>query len=300
MTKSFIGGILLVFLLLAGIWFFAIKEYDYSGSFQINEVPGEVYQKLLIYNYKNFYKTEEVQRIPFKKIIHRALHGRDTIEVVWELTESNDPITIVKAGINHLNEPFWKRLKYLSASGGTKKEMANELSFFKTKLEKGSDLYKVKISGITDSPATTCACLSLENEAGKKAETMMKTINFLSDFILENQLQMTGRPRVIIKSWNPESNVIRYDFCFPIAEGSSYKATAPIEVKTLPSRRSIKAVFNGNYMFSHFAWARIVHYAEEQGIEVFNQPQEVFNNNPEMGGDPILWEAEIYIPLKKN
>jgi len=43
----------------------------------------------------------------------------------------------------------------------------------------------------------------------------------------------------------------------------------------------------------------LLDYAESHGIVVDKKPLEVFYSNPNFGGDELLWEAQIYMPIKE-
>ena len=53
-------------------------------------------------------------------------------------------------------------------------------------------------------------------------------------------------------------------------------------------------VFNGNYLFTHYGWYKLQDYAKKHDLNLSEQVLEVFNNNPEMGGNSIDWKTDIY------
>ena len=63
--------------------------------------------------------------------------------------------------------------------------------------------------------------------------------------------------------------------------------------------KAIKATYNGNYITSDRAWYALLDYAEKNDILIDKKPLEVFYSNPNFGGDELLWEAEIFMPIKE-
>lgn len=297
MIKTILAWTVLGFLLFTGLWYFYLKDSDYSISFKSSQSPGEAYQSLLYYPFdEEFGNSQIIQKVPFDKLVQEVEIDGEKHELTWNFSEESDFGSLVKIGINSTNS-FRNRLKLLFKSSKPQSTITEEIKEVKRNLEENSDLYSVKIIGKAISPATTCACISLKNGLDQKAFDMIKNISRLSDYIMESKAEMTAKPRIIVNSWDRESNIITYDFCFPIADGS----TAPpsgISIKEIPSANSLKAIYNGNYMYSHLAWMQLIKYAEDNNMEVQNTPQEIFNDNPEMGGDARAWEAEIFMPLK--
>ena len=60
------------------------------------------------------------------------------------------------------------------------------------------------------------------------------------------------------------------------------------------------AIYNGNYITSDRAWYALLNYADKNNISVDALPIEIFYNNPEMGGNALLWKTEVYLPLKSE
>ena len=177
-------------------------------------------------------------------------------------------------------------------------KLLEKMKIFKEDLEAVSKLFDVSYLGQTTSPAASCACLSLESPIENKAFQMMKSIDILSNFVLTHELEMDGKPRVDVKTWDLEEGFIRFDFCFPLQKIKEFPDHPLVFQKQISSEPALKAVYTGNYMFSHEAWFVLYDHALQEKLEVKKQPLEIFLNNPEMGGDGRSWEAEIYLPLE--
>ena len=161
-------------------------------------------------------------------------------------------------GINNKNESIKDRFLLLIGQNDFQQEMKAELQYFQKALVTNLDLYSVKIEGETVSPENNCACINIENKVDQKAFEMMKTIDILSNYILDHKLETEGRPRIIINSWDKTSKNINFDFCFPIVKMETYPEHLTIEIKDIPEAKSLKANFYGNYMFSHNAWFHLL------------------------------------------
>lgn len=297
MFKTIVGVAVLV-LTLTACWYFAIKKYDYSITFQTHTTAGETYQKLLYYKTGDAQELEIIEKQPFSKIIQNGKFLNVPVRLTWQFLKKNDTLSIVQIGVNHLQQPFRERIKVLFGPTPTQREVAHTLSQFQNSLLRDAAFYEVKIIGKTTTPMETCACIDLENEVDKKAFDMMSQIHVLSDYIRNNALEMTARPRIQVNRWDLKTNRISYDFCFPVKAGSIGKPHPWIVLKNFQGREALKAIYKGNYMSSHLAWIRLLDYAEKNNLQTVQEPLEIFQDNPEMGGDAREWETAIYLPLK--
>ncbi|QED37287.1 hypothetical protein FK178_05965 [Antarcticibacterium arcticum] len=289
--------IFLLLLFLLGVWYFGLKNYDYSINFNVSALPGEVYQKLLVYDYKILENPSVQERIPFKRLEQTATINDTGLNLSWRFEEKNDSISRIRVLVNQENR-FISRLQMLTGRNDIQKKISREAKRLKLALELDSEQYKVEIVGIEKSPAATCACISLENDVNKKAGDMMQTIGKLAAFLKLNNLEMAGKPRIQVNSWDLRAHTITYEFCFPVENKNITMPVNDIYLKDFPSKKSIHAIYKGNYMYSHLAWIRIHNYAEKTGYEINNSPLEIFQENPELGGDSRFWRADIYVPLK--
>jgi effector-binding domain-containing protein len=131
-----------------------------------------------------------------------------------------------------------------------------------------------------------------------KANGMMQNYALLSNVLVENEVQLNGRPFLEVTQWNMETDSIRFNFCYPIIQNKNLPKYPQLTYKEFESSPAIKAEYNGNYITSDRAWYILLDYARKQHLEVTGLPVEVFQNNPNMGGDELSWKAEVYMPLK--
>ena len=129
---------------------------------------------------------------------------------------------------------------------------------------------------------------------------MMESYPFLNSVIANNGIEINGIPFIETTDWNMQNDSIVFDFCYPIIKKDTLPTIKDIVYKEFIGMKSLKAVYNGNYMTSDRAWYTLLDYAEKNGIEVDKKPIEFFFNNPNMGGDALRWKAEVYMPLSDS
>ncbi|MBZ9630185.1 GyrI-like domain-containing protein [Salegentibacter sp. LM13S] len=287
-------GIPVLFLL----WYFVIKNNDYAITFETKALPSEIVYLIDSPVFDKMQINNSEIKSNFSQVIQDAQLGAEFYDLNWNIEPKNDSITKVKLSVTNQNNSLKDRFLLLIGQNDFQKKMRDEIVYFKDALTTYLELYKVKIEGKTSSPKNTCACITTDSKVDQKAFEMMKTIDILSNYILNNDLETLGRPRILINSWDKKAENINFSFCFPIAEMKTYPKDLLIEIKEIPSEKALKASFHGNYMFSHNAWLHLINYAEKHNIEVKTENiLEVFQNNPQLGGDESQWEAEIYLPL---
>lgn len=300
MAKPLLVGAIFFMLLSAGIWFFFFgREFDYTISFTTPHPKGTVYYTLLDHDYAEINVRDQEKVATFTQLEQSGTIDGDDISIVWKITAVNDSATRVTAGIINTRSPLEDRFRLLFRNE-QQQRVKEEVVGLKEELKAISEKTKTRIEGETLSPATTCACLSLENSVENKAMEMMRSIDYLSEFVLLHDLKTEGRPRVLVKNWDTGSKLIEFDFCFPLAEIPEFPEDPVIFERYIPSVPSLKVVYNGNYKHSHFAWMELLDYAEANDIQLLKTPLEVFNSNPELGGNAMNWEAEIYMPVKQE
>lgn len=296
MSKTLLIGGILFILIASGFWYLFGREYDYSINFKTSHPLSSVSYALQSYNYSDFTVSDQ-EVLSLRKIEQQGNLHSSPVLIHWNLETLNDSLTRVTADVKNLKSPVLTRLKLLFQEDPVQQGLKEEALLLRDNLEDLRNSFRVRIEGEASSPATTCACLTLENTVDLKAMEMVRSINYLSDFVFLNGLEPEGRPRVQVREWIIEDRFIEFDFCFPLKEGSVIPEDRIIFKKEIPSKPSLKATFNGNYTNSHYAWLRLLSYAEKRNLQVEKKPMEIFYNNPQMGGDPLQWEAEIYLPL---
>lgn len=298
MVKTILSGTVLIVLLVSGIWYFSVKQYDYSVSFDTEAAPGIVYQRVLGWEYKQLQHRSNEKISPFREMVQKVEINGFPLLLHWEFVTVNDSLSKIEVQVKNTEDPLEHRWRQLWGNDAEQKIVKKEIENIEETIEADREFYNITIDGEAISPKATCACIKLENEVGNKAFDMMKNIDYLSSYVNSNNLEMAGKPRVQVVEWDLITDKIEFDFCFPIQAPSALpQENSPIFIKDMESHKSVKATFNGNYMFSHLAWIQLLHYAEIHNISVERTPLEIFHDDPEMGGDGRQWTTEIYLPV---
>ena len=291
-------GFLMVGIIGAAIWYFAVKPYDYSIAFTTNTPSGIIYERIEYWPYESFSNAEILEENFDEEVKHQLNFKDKSLVIDWNISQINDSVNKVKAIVRHPESLVSSRLSLLTGKNKEQDSLKKELEIIRKSLEEDKSNYKIAIKGETKAPKTDCACMSLKGQLQQKAMLMMTNIGYLSDYILKYDLEMPAKPRVLVKSWDKETNEIKFDFCFPIIKKEGLSETDKIKLKTLPSFNAMHVVYNGNYLFTHFAWYKLQDYAKANHLKISDQILEVFNNNPEMGGTSIEWTTDIYTLIK--
>ena len=294
MLKKFSFG-LVVLLTLAGIWYFFIKSYDYKISFQTTAAPGSIYLRALHFMPD---RSKVLDRFPYESLVHRIDLAEADLKMNWQFIPMNDSVTRVETTTKTIENNFLERLKLLVGRSDSKKRIAEDLKTFRDLLEKDVDLFDVEVMGEALLPEAPCACITLESPMEEKATGMMQNIGLLQEYMKQHNLDLEGYPRVQVTKWDTSRDHINFDFCFPLAGSADLPKTSVIRIRKIQPQKALKAVFRGNYIFSHHAWLQLLNYAEMHGYEIVGNPLEIFIDNPELGGNSRQWEAEVFLPVR--
>jgi effector-binding domain-containing protein len=289
---SVLGIILLSFL----VWYFFLKPYDYLVSFKAKTFPGTINQSVKTWNKTlkgaTMEKTSNIlqfdQTIPYND---------STFLYQWSIKPINDSTSMVKVYVTDLDHSFNNRLSYPFSHTDFEKRVKNSMLDFNAKLKEHISNFSVKIEGESEIKEIFCAYVSIESPQIEKALGMMKNYSFLSDFLASTNAELNGRPFVVINDWDKENDIIKYDFCYPVKNNDSLVEHPIISYKLIKRQKALKATFHGNYIYSDRAWYALLDYANKFNIPVVSKPMEVFQNNPNIGGDELQWTAEVFMPI---
>lgn len=305
MKKLFLFVLTAVLLVL--VWYLFIKKYDYQFTMDTNNSPGNAYQEVFEWKKLNDSISEDhisvIQSEPFKEITQKVRSSNNSeIELNWEFEKKNDSLTEIVLNVrsdknllvNRLDiiNPFVKSI-YIDS-------LKQHLLAFRQNLKDEQKAYRIQITdSIVTSPQLNCICYTSENIPVKgKAMEMVRTINILEDYILSNDLKLTGNPIVKVINWNRMESVIDFDFCFPVNLTQETGPNEKVKFRQIASSSSLKAIFNGNYRLSHKAWFDLLHAADERNLKTNGLPLEIFFNNPNVESTPSSsWKAKIFLPI---
>ncbi|MDH7447927.1 GyrI-like domain-containing protein [Aquimarina sp. 2201CG14-23] len=296
-----IGILGLIALLSVAIWYVFIKEYDYQITFKVKGSPASVYHQILNWESWGNTKTKNINTIDtilYKEIRQHITLQDTTLTLNWTLESHNDSITNIKAGITSEKHAIVNRLAILTGETPFTKSLKKELKNFGEGANSFTNNFKIKIEGESEIPALEYLYISSESRRMAKAGMMLRSNADLYPQLKANKVEEDGFPFVKLTAWDMSSDVIKFDFGFPIKYKDSLPINSKIKYGKTPSQKALKATFYGNYRYSDQAWFALLEYANRRNISIVGNPLEIFYNNPMQDGNASQWKAEIYLPIK--
>ncbi|THV61621.1 AraC family transcriptional regulator [Flagellimonas alvinocaridis] len=297
MKRISVTVLALVSLLL--FWYLFLKPQDYQVSFKAKAIPGTIYETVKAWN-KTMDTTIPVDYESLNRFEQTIISNDSVILYEWNVTPIHDSLSQVKVNIKDLDHSLVNKIKIPFSDTDFEKGSRKTLLDFNEFLNEHLNNIKVTILGEDELFSTFCACVSLETPQAEKASGMMANYSFLSSILVENEVQVNGPPFIEVVDWNLEADRLSYNFCYPIIRSEKLPNHPNIHYKRIFAKRALKAVYNGNYVSSDRAWYALLEYAKKNNVPVEEKPIEVFFNNPNMGGNELLWKTEVYMPLKES
>lgn len=278
-------------------WYLFVRPFEYEVNFKARTVSGDIIETIRLWD-RTLNNTEILKVDSVDHLRQRVTLQDRTYIYDWYFKIVNDTTSQVNIKIsepscritNKLLVPFVNRAIEVDA-----KDFVNK---FYELLKIHLDITSVKIEGEAETPEIFCLCKTVETTQIGKANGMMKDYNLLTSFIDEFKLIVNGAPLVRITKWNHSQGLLKYDFCFPIVRTDSLPEADEIKYVNLHGKKSLKAIYHGNYITSDRAWYSLYNYAITHGYKIDGLPIEMFYNNPNMGGNEKAWKAEILLPVK--
>jgi len=291
----FIGIILLGGL----IWYLFLKPYDYVVTFKARTFPGAINQSIKTWN-ASLDNAELIHQEDIRQLTQQLQFGDSTHIYEWKIIPVTDSTSKVKVYTKDVDHSLKNKISIPFSDTDFEKRTRKTLLEFNKYLNDHIKNFKVKIVGEEELRSTYCAYVTVNTTQFEKARGMMKNFPLLNSILAENDVKLNGRPFLEVTQWNMETDSIQYNFCYPILQSEKLPEHPDLKYKQFFSKKAIKAIYNGNYITSDRAWYALLDYAKKAKLEVTGLPVEVFHNNPNMGGDVLLWKAEIYIPLMEK
>ena len=279
------------------LWYFIIKPYDYLVTFKVKTTAGTINQSLKIWNV-GLENSLPINQESLSELTQHIKINDSTYQYQWSISSLNDSVSKVKVYIKDLDHSMANKISIPFSHTDFEKRTLKTVSNFTDKLLEHLKKIKVKVEGESFSRSTYCAYIPMKGLQVEKARGMMKNYSLLTQVLSADQVKMNGTPFVEVTDWNQQNDSIEYHFCFPIIKSDSLPKHPLIQYKKYQGVKALKAIYNGNYITSDRAWYALLEYADRKNIAIENKPVEVFNNNPNFGGNELRWEAEIYMPIK--
>ncbi len=285
-------------MLLSGflLWFLFLKPYDYLVSFKVKALPGTINQSIKLWN--TSLVGAKIERSEDILVLKQTVLYNDSIfQYHYKIDPINDSTSMVKVYVTDMEHSFNNRVTHPLFHTDFEKRVKNSMVELSDNLKEHVSRFKVKIDGESEIKETYCAFISIECSQIEKALGMMKNYSILTNTLVTHNIELNGRPFIAVNNWNMKNDSIKFDFCYPVKNMDSVFQHPSISFKKIKGKRALKATYNGNYITSDRAWYALLDYADKNNINVEHQPFEVFNNNPNMGGDELKWSVDVYMPI---
>lgn len=295
--KKFIS-ITVAVLLAALLWYVFLKPQDYQVNFEAKAIPGTIFETVKAWN-QGF---DSIVPIQFESVDHfeQTIITKDSVyQYEWKITPVHDSLSKVTVNIKDLDHSLRNKLTVPFSDTNFEKGARATLLDFNDFLNKHLKGFKVTVVGESELFSSFCACVPLTTTMEGKAKGMMNNYNYLNALLLENEVQLNGPPFVEVLDWDLPHNKITFNFCNPIIRSEKLPNNPDILYKRIFPKKSLKAIYNGNYITSDRAWYALLDYAKKNNVQVEKKPVEIFFNNPNMGGNELTWKTEVYMPLKE-
>lgn len=291
------------FLIVGVVWYLFIKKYDYEVSFKEKIAPSILFDAIKIWgddlNKKADYQVNTEKDTLFSEITQYISKKDSSYVLNWKINYLNDSLSSVKVYVSEKNNSLKNRLLIPFTEAPIEKYAVNTLTTFIKTFRNYQKTFKIQINGKDSIPNAFCACKSVSTSQKDKAAKMLLANLDIMTFIRKNDLDLKGKPYLQITSWDPDTEKISFDFCFPVNKTDSFIDSDSIFHKEIKSILALKVTYNGNYRYSDRTWNYLISYAQRNNIKIKKLPIEMFFNDPQQGGNELDWKAEIYMPIKE-
>ncbi|MGB6151259.1 MAG: AraC family transcriptional regulator [Pricia sp.] len=278
------------------IWYLFLKPHDYVVRFEIKASAGTINQT--IKSWSNSIDSAQFLGQKGLSDLKYRFKFNDSINTYhWKLIPTNDSVTKVRAYVTDEHHSLANRLA-IPFSGTILERRTDKLvTEFTEVLKDHLKDFKVNVTGTSEISTKYCACVALKGTQQEKAKGMKEYYSLLSGVMGGQNSSLDGRPLLEVEDWNMKNDSLSYNFCFPVIKSDSLPERPGIFYKQIEKTRAIRAVYNGNYITSDRAWYALLDYAENNKLNVAAKPLEIFHSNPNMGGNALEWEAEVFLPI---
>lgn len=281
---------------IALLWYFLIKPQDYQIRVVAKSNTGTINQALKAWN--NTLPEASVRQLNNLDHLEQQIVSGDSTHIYhWNIIPITDSTSRLVVNIKDAEYSFSNKLKVPFYDTDFEKQSRKTVTDFIENLNAHRKEFKVTFMGEEYLPSTYCACVEHKTTQSTKAFGMMESYPFINSVIASNGIKVNGVPFIETTDWDMQNDSISFNFCYPIIKSDTLPIIKDLVYKEFIGKKSLKAVYNGNYMTSDRAWYTLLDYAEEKNIDIEKKPIEFFFNNPNMGGDALRWKAEIFMPL---
>ena len=257
-----LGIFFLAFVLMSYLFVF---PYHYKVSFTTKQPPGVVFDHLRAW--PEFDQTDTAQVVNqdmalYSRLVQNIDYPDGALSVDWSIKRHGDSTTRVEGRFSATNEALKEKIRLpFGQSFVPSSSITLTQSLAQGLIEKSKNFKTHSISDTLTAPLF-CAYVPVHTKEGTKAQGMLRQISTVMHYIKDNKIPLKGDPFITISHWNPMTQDLSFDFCFPIDSLTTRPTDPEVRFKTLAPRRYLKAIFNGNYRLSQQGLYTLLDYAQ--------------------------------------
>jgi len=298
-VRRLVVGISLLILFGLLSWYLFVRSFEFEVKFKTKTLPGDVVQTIRIWSKRS--PLLSVIKVDSTSSLYQNVKvGDRDYFYIWNFDMQNDTLTYVNIKISEPDHALNNKLLIPFVEQPIEQDAKEVIYDFIDIINEHLKITKVKIEGIDYTREVPCICSQLITNQHSKAQGMMRDYSELAFYVADNNFENNGPPLVEITRWNHSLGELEYNFCMPIKPINTIPEHDKFFYKRQKKHKSLKAIYNGNYITSDRAWYSLVKYAKEHNFEITNYPIEYFYNNPNLGINEEGWKAEIYLPVKEK
>lgn len=290
-----------LFVIIGGLlWYLFIKPSDYTIRFEANANPGTINQTLKLWD-QTLDTVHKIKQEDDLYHLTQQVRFGDSVHIYqWNIKPLTDSTSKVVVNVRDVEHSLMNKLQVPFKENQFVQRSKKTVLDFMENLQDHTEKFKVTIIGKEEIPTKYLAYVPLKVTQFQKAGGMMKNYSYLTQVLLENQIQLDGPPMVVVNEWDRVNDSLDYIFAMPIIRSDRLPMVTDIKYKRFFAKKALKAIYNGNYITSDRAWYALLDYAKKKNIEVEAKPVEIFFNNPNTGSGELNWKAEIFMPIKDS
>lgn len=285
-----------------GFWYFFIKRWDYKILFTVPVNHSVAYT--FIHDHHDWDgKTLKKGQLTFSEkepwtFLGSRLNIDSSIYLFdWNLKEKNDSLTKISVGVSDAGHSLRNRWSVLFKKTAFERSIKKNAIIIRDKIIERNKEFRYSKVGSDSIRSIPCVYISTKSSVRGKADEMIRNVISLNLFVKEHSLGLNGNPMVVVKGWNPLSDSIDFDFCFPVLHPELIPEDDLIKSRTVLVKKALKIDFFGNYSYTDYSWNQLFEAAQKQSANPTGRIIEVFYNDPHAGGNDLNWKASVYMEL---
>ena len=292
----------LVLIVAFGIWYFFIKRWDYKILFTVPVTHSVAYT--FIHDHHEWDgKTLKNGQLTFSEkepwtFLSSQLNLDSSIYLFdWKLKAKNDSLTKISLGVSDARHSLRNRWSVLFKKTAFEKNIRKNVIIIRDKIIERNNEFKYSKACSDSMESIPCVYISTKSPVRGKANEMIRNVISLNLFVKEHKLGLNGNPMVVVKNWNPLSDSIDFDFCFPVLHPELIPEDDLIKSRTVSVKKALRIDFFGNYSYTDYSWNQLFEAAHKQSANPTGRIIEVFYNDPHSGENDLNWKASVYMEL---